>query len=371
MTLHHYVTRRFLACIAAALVSICTSTAQLTWVQRLSGTSTSINAVGYNGAHFLASTPNLTLTSPDGVSWTTHSWGGASVALTYANANWIGVGSSGGIYTSPGNSTWTSRRNIDFQGFTDVAYGDGTLVAVGWSGKIERSIDNGATWQLAASPTSQPIYGIAFGGGIFLAITQNQEVLRSSDGLIWALSNINDGSGVGRVEYGGGRFVSVGNYTVTRSIDGGNSWSSSDFFPNFSGPKRIRFGNGIFVVVGRGGEIKLSHDGGVSWENSSSGVTVDLNDVTYGEGKWVAVGENGVVLTASDSAAIQLVPTVAVSAAVCLEWQTQAGAIYQVQFSDDFQSWQNVGPSLTGDGNTKRYCESQNGQKRFYRVQIK
>jgi hypothetical protein len=69
----------------------------------------------------------------------------------------------------------------------------------------------------------------------------------------------------------------------------------------FSG---ICFGNGLFVAVGEQGKILTSRDG-QSWMPQSSGVSNDLTSVTYGKpgfgpGKFVALGNRSWVLTSSD-----------------------------------------------------------------------
>ena len=58
----------------------------------------------------------------------------------------------------------------------------------------------------------------------------------------------------------------------------------------------VAYGNGRFVAVGRRGTILTSSDG-VSWTERSSGTSQDLHGVTYGNGLFVAVGSGGTILT--------------------------------------------------------------------------
>ncbi|MDP4181913.1 MAG: stalk domain-containing protein [Bacillota bacterium] len=57
-------------------------------------------------------------------------------------------------------------------------------------------------------------------------------------------------------------------------------------------------GKGLFVAVGEDGRIKTSKDA-VKWTGRESGTIECLNSVTYGDGKFVAVGE-GVIVVSQD-----------------------------------------------------------------------
>jgi hypothetical protein len=61
-------------------------------------------------------------------------------------------------------------------------------------------------------------------------------------------------------------------------------------------------GNGLFVAVGENGTILTSPDG-LTWTERSSGTNSNLNGLTYGNGLFVAVGENGTILISPDGVA--------------------------------------------------------------------
>jgi photosystem II stability/assembly factor-like uncharacterized protein len=61
----------------------------------------------------------------------------------------------------------------------------------------------------------------------------------------------------------------------------------------------VIFGNGLFVAVGDNGTIITSPDG-VSWTERSSGVNNNLQGLTYGNGLFIAVGENGTIAISPD-----------------------------------------------------------------------
>jgi hypothetical protein len=58
----------------------------------------------------------------------------------------------------------------------------------------------------------------------------------------------------------------------------------------------VTYGNGRFVAVGSGGTILTSPDG-VKWTRRTSGTNNLLYGVTYGNGLFVAVGDRGTILT--------------------------------------------------------------------------
>src|SRR5262245_48825643 len=61
----------------------------------------------------------------------------------------------------------------------------------------------------------------------------------------------------------------------------------------------VVFGNGRFVAVGADGAIVTSPDG-ILWTPRNSGVTTSLAAVAYGDGLWVAVGFGGVIVRSTD-----------------------------------------------------------------------
>jgi hypothetical protein len=63
--------------------------------------------------------------------------------------------------------------------------------------------------------------------------------------------------------------------------------------------RAVVYGNGKFVAVGRYGKILTSTDG-ITWTARNSGITHDFCAVTYGNGIFVAVGEEDTILSSSD-----------------------------------------------------------------------
>ena len=185
-----------------------------------------------------------------------------SSTTTTSSGLFIAVGGSGTLLTSPDGTTWTSQTTGTTNALRAVAYDDNsTLVAVGWSGTILTSSD-GTTWTAQTSGTSNDINNVTYSGSAFVAVGDNGTLLSSTDGTTWTDRT----SGCGMT---------------------GDMWD-------------IAMTSGIGVVVGDNGSIYTSTDRGSTCTARSSGTTVELNELLYGDSTFVAAGDNGTVLTSSD-----------------------------------------------------------------------
>jgi hypothetical protein len=218
-----------------------------------------------------------------------------------------------------------------------VAYGNGIFVAIGFTGQIGISTDNGKTWSVSF-PLSGLWVGISFGNGTFVAAGYSDQLAYSTDGQSWTVVNLFGdwaavayGNGVfvavdtsyGQIArsttngvtwsvtftssaywqciaYGNGTFIS-GQYDVNtyvaRSTDGGVSWTTPyfDLGVNYG----IAYGNGLFCMVsGSSNRISISSDDGLTWQNTL--VPGIWRGITYGNNKFVAVGMTGIIGTSTN-----------------------------------------------------------------------
>jgi hypothetical protein len=184
------------------------------------------------------------------------------------------------VISSPLDS-WIQRTSGADKDLNDIAFGNGRLVAVGNNGTTAYS-DDGINWTVHTSANvwlgNVYLEGIVFDGTQFIAVGMDY-----------------DGAGP-RWEH------------VTYTSPDGTYWterydSNSGTFPvNFS-LHDVAYGNGIYVAVGDSGTILRSLDA-VNWSPMVSGVGTNLYGVSYGGGKFVAVGAGSgggpaVVLTSS------------------------------------------------------------------------
>jgi len=95
-----------------------------------------------------------------------------------------------------------------------------------------------------------------------------------------------------------GMFVTVGHSGTILTSSDGTSWTERTSGTSMS-LRGVTYGNGMFVTVGDRGTI-LTSSNGTSWTGKNSGTSVDLREVTYGNGLFVTVGRSFTFLTSSD-----------------------------------------------------------------------
>ena len=188
--------------------------------------------------------------------------------------------------SSNGGTGWSTPFdfNMEYDSWRDVAYGDGKFVAVGWSRIMYSSTPDVAMSWIGVN-VSGMWRSIIYAGGYFVAVADNGRFGYSSDGITW--NTIDYGSNDMRgLAYANGRFIST-------SIDGTNRV----MYSSIATAKR-------FVAVAEDGPdstnvVMYSDNGGVTWTESLSVLANTWVDITYGNGKWVAVasqtGDNQVM----------------------------------------------------------------------------
>jgi uncharacterized delta-60 repeat protein len=295
-----------------------------TWTSRHSG-GNNFNGVAFGNGTFVAVGDNGTIfTSPDGIAWTqrfpTLAYSLNGITYGYASGTgdiFIAVGDHGTILTSPDGISWTPKTSGKTGDLNGIAYGNGTFVAVGdtlTSGVILTSTD-GNTWTpQGGSLVSRLLNGVTYGGGTFVAVGQTTVrrilILTSPDGITWTQQAVPPPYFVPLygVTYGNGTFVTVGDYARILTSPDGVNWTHGNLLDyNVWG---VTHGNGTFVAVGAEcsffaedgscvdpyGRILSSTDSNTWTPRISSGYYSPLNGITYGNGTFVAVGDNGIIL---------------------------------------------------------------------------
>jgi hypothetical protein len=299
--------------------SVYTSTDGITWISKNSGISGNLSKVGYGGGVFVALGPEGSAISTDGVNWVSHTATmSVSRGVTYANGIFASVGEGGSIYTSAdGGLTWTNRRLGFENNFRGVVYGNGLFVAVGKSNDNEIAISSdGISWRLVPTMVfgNPQLQSITYGGGVYVAVGENGVVITSEDGQTWFSRSSGTTNTLYGIAYGGGKFLAVGSSgTIVTSPDG-IVWTTRS-----SGATEpltcVTFGDAGFVAVGGGGTeidqwgldkdpyhagIILNSRDGVAWTGAVSGTIPWLGGVTYGNGMYVAVGNDAFIASSPD-----------------------------------------------------------------------
>ena len=147
------------------------------------------------------------------------------------------------------------------------------------------------------SPPRRQITSAAYGNGIFVGVGDRMTILVSKDGKKWInrSSQITD------------RIANI-NFTTETYGEGGDvlTFATSERWPSenelLGRPFRLRavgFGNGKFVAVGDCGVVVSSNDGD-DWITLNNVTTVQLNGIAWAVSNFVVVGEQGTILTSPD-----------------------------------------------------------------------
>jgi len=246
-------------------------------------------------------------------------------AVAFGGGQFVAVGGGGKAAYSADGITWTAVGDTKFDDsdIEAIAWGGGKFVAVGGEGKAAYSSD-GITWTAAGDTKlgDCTIYAIAYGGDKFVAGGDEGAAAYSSDGAEWTAIGDTRFDGynpvIAGIAYGNGRFVAVGD-TKGMSVDDemitakaaysndGITWteiSDTQFGYPYSSIKGIAWGGGKFVAVGGEGKAAYSEDG-ITWtavddtkfngpdDTEAGAEDYTINGITYGAGKFVAVGGCG------------------------------------------------------------------------------
>ncbi|MDF2645530.1 MAG: ancA 1 [Paenibacillus sp.] len=216
---------------------------------------------------------------------------------------------------------WTSEPH-GTDNFNGIAYGSGKFLKVGDSGIIEYSSD-GSSWTSSSTTNTRNLLGVAHGNTSagsykFLVVGSGGTLQLSVDGTgSWSTFNpnsINYNAAVYGASEGGSKFLAVGDGGQIRAHTGavGGSWSNkspsgvtANVYGVATGPiTEAGVTRSGFVIVGASGLIMTNSDAqtaSAAWVNRTPvGVSVPLNNVGYFNNKYVAVGNNGTIVTSTD-----------------------------------------------------------------------
>jgi len=269
--------------------TILTSADGVTWVPRASGTTAFLYGLTYaNGRFVVWGDDGVVLTSSDGATWQNGSpLRQSSPHLVYGKGQFVGifarwtmvngapaVGNTS-ILGSPDGMTWTDRGGIG-KCCRALAFADGRFVAMGdpERGSVFTS-DDGLKWSARVDEQSRPARFVTHAGGQYVMLTDEyygdpekgkSRILTSGDGLAWTARHEARGD-LYRVYFGAGRYVVLGRQSYYRDD--------------------------------MAALIATSADGKAWTAQTFSGMeTQSFNDVIYADGRFVAVGGKGRILSA-------------------------------------------------------------------------
>src|SRR5688572_25434770 len=164
-------------------------------------------------------------------------------------------------------------------------------------------------WQVRSSPVTANLNAVIFGPDLGVAVGNAGAILTSYDGQEWARVSHRIGTGdFLSIAYGNGLYVAGGNQNALLAISSdGVNWTSVQTTASVHANLGITFALGHFVAVGRGNSPAptncrlLTSTNGVDWEFPLKPTTNVLRAVAHGNGQFVAVGDNGTIISSPDA----------------------------------------------------------------------
>jgi len=251
-------------------------------------------------------------------------------ASAFFNETYFLVGAGGNVYYRNDNTTWTACSTPGVsETLRGIAYSNDTqtYVAVGDNGRIIYSTD-GISWNMAASGTTNNLYGVAYGNGNFIAVGAQGVNIRSADGITWTTGQIiNSGYDINDIKFKYNKFIAVGNpqqvtftggqyrydHNLFHTTDG-ISWDVVFITYTVAGKnvnyseipafKSITWDDSYFLIGTSKGNIYYSTGlkeekwwlFTLTWSQTSTGVSTPLNDMDWKDGCFFAVTTSGRLL---------------------------------------------------------------------------
>jgi hypothetical protein len=269
-----------------------------------------IVALAWDGHQFAGATGSGVFTSPDGGFWTLREPGKFDDVI-WTGEQFVAAGALGTIATSPDGATWTQVVH-DFwapplPAITSLTWTGQDYAGATSYGEVVLSNDL-KTWQrVFTSSTPQAPHRIVWGGGTFVAAGSLGALASSNDGMTWRTYSSGVIGDFTHVRWTGTEYLVVGRdeagQNVVATSHDGRMWSAS--YPPTAVPSvellDVARGAPGYVAVGVHTTIAFSADGS-TWQIVASGPAdaPRLNSVTWGGGRFVAVGSSGIILTSLD-----------------------------------------------------------------------
>lgn len=270
--------------------------------------------VTFANESFMALEGLRVFTSPDGTNWTAGrllvSQGGSKHSMAYGKGTIVAVGGitpQSGVRTvhiSTNGVAWRARNVGTEATLNSVVFAAGVFVAVGEGGTILRSED-GENWTAVTTQGYEDFKSVTYGSGQFLVIGSGGEILTSTDGMDWVWRSQGTRTHLNGITYANSQFVAVGGMglgVILTSPDARN-WSEQ-LLIRASPLLAVAAFQGRFIAVGglpvgRAGTIATATDTS-QWDVPDIDLPNTLRGVTGGPDGFVVVGNRGIIMTSVD-----------------------------------------------------------------------
>jgi hypothetical protein len=190
--------------------------------------------------------------------------------------------------------------------FNDLKFINGKYWVPSGAGKIYYST-NLVNWNLVQTPSDQILTGIDYANGMYVATGLRTTLLSSPDGITWTKRYEHPQSSQWPLRFhepifANGEFVAVGTNGLVYSSADGVSWNPEALIPANFDANGVEYAEGLYVAIGDGGagqNVRTSPDL-VTWTEQNPQTGNELEDVTYGNGVFVATGWNNTIVSSPD-----------------------------------------------------------------------
>ena len=294
--------------------SVFTSPDARTWTER-GVVGRYLTSVTAGGGRWVG-TPNYPVgglvVSEDGYAWTLVDTGTRQEieSVVYADSRFLAVGEAGTITTSSDGTSWSPSQVPNLTDYYAITHGESMVVAAGDDGVILTTTDGGS-WTRRTTPTTRNLHAAHYANGLFVAGGRRGTLLTSPDSVSWTSRASGIANYVERISWADGLWVGVGEHgDLTTSLNGVN-WTGRSTGSPYSDHEGVAFGAGRWVAVGgyfkdpqyENGAITTIYTSpnGIAWTLAPLNAGKRLRDVVFASGKFVAVGNDGLVATSSNA----------------------------------------------------------------------
>jgi hypothetical protein len=352
---------------------ILTSNNASNWVNQSSITYDAVTNLCYANGRFIATlSPGKFLVSSNGSRWDLLStdltnqirkliWTGDSSS---AQGAYVGAAGGGIVVSGSDITNLVARDTGAGASLNSVAFGGSSALAVGDRGNIVRSTDL-STWSAVFSGTTNSLVGIIYGGGRFVSVGTAGTILQSADGVTFSPDISGTTLDFVDIACGCGRFIAIEQRGFVDVSTNGLDWQRVKV--STSPWTCIGYGAGRFVLGSSSGTMRGSVDGGLSWTRFDSGNSVPMRSVVFGDGTFVAGGDNGAILQSDPIVLLQI----AESTDTIITVSGPRERDYQIEWSDRLPAvtWNLLGTNTPVEEKFTIH-DSPTLPARFYRVRL-
>jgi hypothetical protein len=209
-----------------------------------------------------------------------------------------GTTATNNVATSTNLVTWTSRNSGTSNDLFGVAYGNGIYAIALGSADIVKTSTDAVTWTERTPGTGGSYRSLAYLNGIFVVAGIDGRIATSTDAITWTVRTSNTGSILASLTYGGGLYVAVGSSSTVATSTDAITWTSTEISSAITGGNTtfnsVIYDGKKFILGGQRG-ILATTTNGTSFSALNSGTTSTINSLAYANGTLIYAGNLGVI----------------------------------------------------------------------------